>query len=74
MDTKVSKVKFLNTLGVKRTEINRIPLLITNHPLHKHFKVIDKYLHLLYMNNVKKGFNSGAMVPVRGSWKLNSFW
>ena len=56
IDTEVSRVKFFNTSGNKRTKTNGIPLVITYHPLLKDFvKVLNKHLHLLYMNDeVKK--------------------
>ena len=65
IDTEVSKIKFLNTSGDKRTKTNRIHLVITHYPLLKEFpKVVNKHLHLLYMNDeVKKAFNPGPMVP-----------
>ena len=52
IDMEVSKVKFRNTSGVKRTKTNGIPLVITYHPLLKDFaKVINRQLHLLYLND-----------------------
>ena len=50
--TEVSKIKFLNTSGDKRTKTNGILLVVTYHPLLKDFaKVVNRHLHLLYMND-----------------------
>ena len=75
IDTEVSKVKFFNTSGGKRTKTNGIPLVITYHPLLKDFaRVINKHLHLLHMNDeVKKAFTPGPMVSFRGAGKLSSY-
>ena len=52
LDTEVDKVKFPNTSGDKKTKTNRIPLVITYHPLLKDFaKVIKQHLHLLHTND-----------------------
>ena len=52
IDTEVSKVKFLDTSTEKRTETNRIPLVITYHSLPKDFvKFFNKHLHILCMND-----------------------
>ena len=75
IDTEVSKLKFLNTSGDKRNKTNGIPLVITYHPLLKYFaKVINKHLHLLYMNDeVKKALITGPMVSFRGARKRSSY-
>ena len=75
IDTEVSKVQFLNTSWDKRAKTNGIPLVISDHPLLKDFvKVINKHLHLLYMNDeVKKAFTSSSMVLFRGARKLSSY-
>ena len=67
IDTEVSKVKFLNTSGDKRTKSNGIPLVFTYHRLLKDSaEVINKHLHLLYMyDEVKKAFTSGPVVSFR---------
>ena len=68
IDTEISKVKFLNTSGDKRTKTKGIPLVITDNPLLKDFaKVINKHLHLLHMNDeVKKAFTPVPVVSFRG--------
>ena len=66
----VSKVKFRNTSGVKRTKTNGIPLVITYHPLLKDFaKVINRQLHLLYLNDevLKKNIYSWSHGFIWGS-------
>ena len=75
IDTEVSKVKFPNTSGDKKTKINGIPLILTYHQLLKYFaKVIKKHLHLLHMNDeVKKAFTPGPMVSFQGTRKLSSY-
>ena len=75
IDTEVSKVKFLNTSGDKRTKTNEIPLVITYHPLLKDFaEVINKHLHLLYMNDeVKKASTPGPIVSFWGALKLSGY-
>ena len=69
IDTEISKVKFLNISQDKRTKTNGIPLVIIYHPLLKGFvKVINKHLHVLYMNDeVKKIFSPGPMISFRGA-------
>ena len=58
VDMEVTTFKFLNTYRDKRTKINRIPVVITYHPLFKDFvRVINSHLHLLDMNEVKKPLN-----------------
>ena len=74
VDMEVTTFKFLNTYRDKRTKINRIPVVITYHPLFKDFvRVINSHLHLLDMNEVKKPLNPCPMVSFRGARKLSSY-
>ena len=75
VDTEVSKTKFLNTSGDKKTMKNGIPLVIMDHPRLKDFaKVIKKHLHLVYMNDeVKTAFTTVTTVSLRGARKLDIY-
>ena len=70
IDTEISKVKLRNTSGDKRTKTNGISLVITYHPLLKDFaKVINRQLHLLYLNDevLKKNIYSWSHGFIWGS-------
>ena len=54
--------------------MKEIPLVITYHPLLKHFaSLIRKHLYILYLNKeVKKIFTPDPIVSFRGARKLGS--
>ena len=55
--------------------MKEIPLVITYHPLLKHFaSLIRKHLYILYLNKeVKKIFTPDPIVSFRGARKLGSY-
>ena len=73
----MKKVKFSKTGNMTRDRDCRkgVPFVLTYHPLLKSVsRIIDKNLHLLYMDNeVKQVFTPKPMVSYRSARKLSSY-
>ena len=77
VESEMKKVKFSHVSNNKsqRRTLERIPLVVTYHPLLISLgKILSKNLNILYMDEeVKKVFYPGSMVSFRSGRKVSSY-